>query len=134
MTAFPPRRPPAALGAGIRLSHFDSPCALNCGMNPDAALSFPTYCSPGSVLRVLCPTNRLLCPPPSTGTHTHVHTRTHTHKSVRTHSQTAPNPRSLSLLHSFTFTKKGQLLKKKDRRAERAVHKQRRARSPRCFD
>lgn len=52
------------------LSHFDSPCALNCCMNPDAALSFPTYCSPGSVLRVLCPTNRLLCPPPLTHTHT----------------------------------------------------------------
>lgn len=47
----------------IRLSHFDSPSSLNCSVNLAAALSRLTYWSPESVLRVLCPTNRLLCPP-----------------------------------------------------------------------
>lgn len=49
----------------IRLSHFDSPGSLNCSVNLAAALSCLTYWSPESVLRVLCPTNRLLCPPSS---------------------------------------------------------------------
>lgn len=47
----------------IRLSHFDSPSSLNCSVNLAAALSCLTYWSPESVLQVLCPTNRLLCPP-----------------------------------------------------------------------
>lgn len=50
---------------GIRLSHFDSPAALNCAVNLDAALSSLTYWSPESVLRVPSPTNLLLCPPSS---------------------------------------------------------------------
>lgn len=61
---------PSALSTGtelrsIRLSHFDSPGSLNCLVNLAAALSCLTYWSPESVLRVLCPTNRLLCPPSS---------------------------------------------------------------------
>lgn len=61
---------PSALNTGaelqsIRLSHFDSPSSLNCSVNLAAALSCLTYRSPESVLGVLCPTNRLLCPPSS---------------------------------------------------------------------
>lgn len=61
---------PSALNTGaqlqsIGLSHFDSPGSLNCSVNLGAALSCLTYWSPESVLRVLCPTNRLLCPPSS---------------------------------------------------------------------
>lgn len=68
---------PSALNTGtelqsIRLSHFDSPSSLNCSVNLAAASSCLTYWSPESVLRVLCPTNRLLCPlssPHSLSTH-----------------------------------------------------------------
>lgn len=61
---------PSALNTGaelqsIRLSHFDSTSSLNCSVNLAAALSCLTYWSPESVLRVLCPTNRLFCPPSS---------------------------------------------------------------------
>ena len=49
----------------VRLSHFDSPSSLNCSVNLAVALSCLMYGSLESVLGVLRPTNRLLCPPSS---------------------------------------------------------------------
>lgn len=47
----------------IRLSHFDSGGFLNCSLNLAATSSRLTYRSLESVLQVLCPANRLFCPP-----------------------------------------------------------------------